>query len=527
MNDTTSSQDASPIDVTLDPAARPFVYSIPSLPAGKQGHYKLIDTFHALAEILSPELYCDIGANTGANAIAFKTRFPHCDVHAFEANPEIYNAYEQRIQLAGISWHNYAITEENGTLPIYIPRKLSKSYVRGKVIARESTEPVNTGKGSLLRRNEEAEYEEIKVPARRLDDLFEQMQTIGARTFLWIDVEGAALSVFKGCTQIFDQVDAIFVELEGHAFWQDQPSITATAEILSRAGFQPILKDSEFGEAQFNVLFMRDTLLQAEIGPRIYDIIKQACIPADTPAAPALNDLTAWFIRQTPIFIPCYNNPSHCAHMLAQLDRWKLRNVVLVDNASTSPEMDRFLDETAQSHHVVRLSENLGPRQFLISDTVYHDVQRLFCITDPDLRFGACLPDDFLEMLVEQTAQHNIGKAGLALDISRPDLMIKKRFQIRRRSFLIHEWEQQFWQQRISVTPGGDPVFLANTDTTFALYDKRLFRPQKFLKSLRIGGRFTVQHMPWYQTDIMSSTERTDYINSQKHSYYQAEPRDS
>jgi hypothetical protein len=73
-----------------------------------------------------------------------------------------------------------------------------------------------------------------------------------------------------------------------------------------------------------------------------------------------------------------------------------------------------------------------------------------------------------------------VGKAGLALDLSDRDTMRDEPMQIGERTWHIWEWEDQFWRNEPKpLRPGGDPVYRAPVDTTFALYDKTFFNPKK------------------------------------------------
>ena len=104
---------------------------------------------------------------------------------------------------------------------------------------------------------------------------------------------------------------------------------------------------------------------------------------------------------------------------------------------------------------------------------------RLFCLTDPDLLLNPDTPADFLAQLAALTERMAVGKAGLALDIADPAALRQESFRIdQARDWKIWEWEAQFWQDQAGTMPGGDPIYRASVDTTFALYNKRYFDPR-------------------------------------------------
>ena len=61
--------------------------------------------------------------------------------------------------------------DKNGRLSVFAPRTLTRAYVDGRVQPANITEPYDTGKTSLLLRNEEAAYDKFDVEARTLDYL--------------------------------------------------------------------------------------------------------------------------------------------------------------------------------------------------------------------------------------------------------------------------------------------------------------------------------------------------------------------
>src|SRR5690606_15883048 len=135
---------------------------------------------------------------------------------------------------------------------------------------------------------------------------------------------------------------------------------------------------------------------------------------------------------------------------------------------------------------VVREAQNRGPRHVFEDPAAYALLPDKFCVTDPDLAFNPALPNDFLAQLAALTERERIGKAGFALDIADPDRMQQGTFRIGEGRYRIWEWEAQFWRHPLAPASGGDPVYEAPIDTTFALYNKRHFDPANFLAAVRV-----------------------------------------
>lgn len=504
------------IDKCLGPDSQSYVGSIPSMPKGAVGHLAMLDAYFDLLADLNPSTFCDIGANKGEAGRRALLTCPEVKVFAFEANPRIHAMYRDLNVGAGVNWINCAVADRPGSLSLFVPKVLSRALKGEALLAQRVVEQEDTGKSSLLKRDEDAEYDVVEVPSVALDDFLRDHAPDG-RVALWIDVEGAASIVLLGAVETLARCDLIVVEVEGFAFWQQQALVTQVMDMLQLNGFAPILRDREYQDAQFNVVFVRKDAALADRQRRIGRAIDTRFSAPDEPGplAPALSPATV------PVLVPCFNNPTYCDQMLKQLQSLGFADVTFVDNGSFSEPMLDWLAQTANGGvRVERMQENLGPHRSIFTPDRLLRLPRWFCVTDPDLAFNPALPEDFLGTMAEAMQQHDICKAGFALNISNRRELRQEKFDIDGKSVHIWEWEQQFWQDRLDFTRGGDPVFLASVDTTFALYDRNTLQTNNLLRSLRIGGRFTAEHLPWLAQPTVSADEARIYRASQKFSYY-------
>ena len=260
--------------------------------------------------------------------------------------------------------------------------------------------------------------------------------------------------------------------------------------------------------------------------------------PVAAPAAPAIAPLTyadaaathanskfyqhlaGGLVANIPVLIPTFNNATYLRNMIPQLAAAGLRNLVIVDNASSAPEMLSYLDALQDEHVVVKLDHNAGPHSIFLSEANYARLPDIFCITDPDLEFNRALPREFLFELIEATEHFRVGKAGFALDIANPHTMQDDRFRYGDRDYSIWEWESRFWQQQIGATLRGDPIYNAPLDTTFAVYNKRYFNRERHICGVRFAGSYTCRHLPWYKESGLSAEEEAYYRAHQKWSTY-------
>ena len=206
----------------------------------------------------------DVGAHDGAASLVIRKRSPNCIIHAFEANPQIYAKNKPRLEAEGVRSWNLAVSDACGRAIVYAPLTLSRRNANGEVIpasVRKETE--NTYKTSLLLRNEDATYREFDVEAVTLDSFAEtHIPDWHQHTaFLWIDVEGASDRVINGAAQFLERTSVIFMEMEGYPFWKEQAKLSTVTAHLMDAGFLPIARDREYGNKQFNILYVHENAL--------------------------------------------------------------------------------------------------------------------------------------------------------------------------------------------------------------------------------------------------------------------------
>ncbi|MBZ0262570.1 MAG: glycosyltransferase [Hyphomicrobiales bacterium] len=223
---------------------------------------------------------------------------------------------------------------------------------------------------------------------------------------------------------------------------------------------------------------------------------------------------------EIPVIIPTFNNPTYLNSMLAQLKELNVSRIIVIDSHSTTPGMVSLLDSLSQGIEVVRLSQNHGPRYCFEADHFYKELPEHFCVTDPDLVFNERMPKSFMQELMDLSEQFRVGKAGLALDISNIAEMRTNKILQCGKEYNIWEWEEQFWRVKVGQTSHHDPIYSADIDTTFSLCNKRYFNLQNPYWAIRVAGRYTCKHIPWYKENSLPPQEEQEYRELQRHSSY-------
>ncbi len=332
----------------------------------------------------------------------------------------------------------------------------------------------------------------------------------GKKLCLWMTAEIDA-SVFANAASDFSDCMAVYLTLSGIQPKDQSSTAIHITEAFLGAGFEPVLRSAEDQHKTFNLLLVRRTQL-SDLAGTLADKVHAACDPKSA-ALPILN-------QDIPVLIPCFNNQTYCRAMIAQLHAHDFKNITLIDNASTNSEMHQFLDEVEALVTVERLADNLGPRHSVFTPERLAKLPKYFCVTDPDIRFNTFLPKDFLSQLIAQMQAHGVGKAGFALDISHRQFFKDTIVDLLHQKWTIWEWEERFWGDRVGQTLGNDAVYRAVVDTTFAIYDNEVWTKDRFLDAVRVGGRFTAGHVPWYEESDVPAEERDAYFSESAFSFY-------
>jgi len=169
---------------------------------------------------------------------------------------------------------------------------------------------------------------------------------------------------------------------------------------------------------------------------------------------------------------------------------------IIVDNASDYPPLLEYYK--SNPCELILLSGNYG------HTVMWHELFPLprerFIITDPDLDMSG-VPDDFLWMLNKGLDRHYVPKCGLSLEIE--DLPDSDEGR------LIRKVEGVYWQD-----PLDDLFFVANTDTTFALYREGM--NHYTIEAIRTNRPYTAKHYSWYYADfnLLPEDEQHYYLTA-------------
>ena len=207
--------------------------------------------------------------------------------------------------------------------------------------------------------------------------------------------------------------------------------------------------------------------------------------------------------KNIPIIINNRNRYTYLLKLISWLEVNGYKNIYIIDNASTYEPLIKFYNQT--SYKVFYLSENVGHLSLWKTGVIKNFEKDYYVYTDPDVVPTDNCPDDVLEYFFSILNQYsNIEKVGFGLKIDDlPDCYLDKEKVI--------SWESKFWTKSIQKE-----VYDAAIDTTFALYKPFTNGLNYVQNSLRTGGNYQLQHLPWYEDSNHPSEENLYYKNNIK-----------
>lgn len=200
-----------------------------------------------------------------------------------------------------------------------------------------------------------------------------------------------------------------------------------------------------------------------------------------------------------PIIINNFNRLEYLLQLIESLEKRGVTNIHILDNNSTYPPLLEYYKKTKYKVHL--LGENLGYRALWKSSVFNLFKDDYYVYTDPDLVICDSCPDNFMDYFMSLHKKYSqIWKVGFSLNINDlPDCFLRKRE--------VQQWESQFERYELEQN-----VFYAAIDTTFAIYKPLLHNNNE--SSIRVGGEYSMKHLPWYIDTLNPSEEEKYYINS-------------
>lgn len=199
-----------------------------------------------------------------------------------------------------------------------------------------------------------------------------------------------------------------------------------------------------------------------------------------------------------PIIINNRNRFSFLKQMIEQLQSFGYMNIYVLDNDSSYPPLLEYYEKA--NVKVIYLKKNLGYRALWISGVFDQFKNKYYVYSDPDILLQDDCPKDFVYHLYRYLNKYSgKEKAGVALKID--DL--PEYYNLKQEVF---KWEKPHWEKKLE-----DDVYDALVDTTLALYKPLAFGNAEECSAIRVAGKLTAKHLPWYLDSLNLSEEEQYY----------------
>lgn len=202
-----------------------------------------------------------------------------------------------------------------------------------------------------------------------------------------------------------------------------------------------------------------------------------------------------------PIIINNFNRLTYLKKLIDSLNSRGYKNIFIIDNASTYPPLLEYYKICP--YKIFRLSENIGYLSLWKTKLYKQFENKYFVYTDSDILIHVDCPNDFIYYFYTIMQRYkNVQKVGFGLLINDlPDTYKYKNEVI--------AWEKQYWQKEVEKN-----IYLANIDTTFALYRPFVkWGSNIYVDHFRTNYPYIAQHLPWYVNSNSMCDEDIYYIN--------------
>ena len=214
----------------------------------------ILDTrrlFCRLLRTFEIDTVCDVGSMDGTDALRFRRALPRASILAFEPNPRNFALMEADEELRHHSIRAFplAASDRRGEATFHV---VEAEYAQRRNSFRR-------GMSSLHRRpNGPHLAETVPVSTVRLDEFLGAESLGDTAIALWIDTEGTAFEVVRGCSGILRSTSMLHVEVETKPVFGSTQGLFADVEReLADAGFIRLATDQPDHLVQFNALFVR------------------------------------------------------------------------------------------------------------------------------------------------------------------------------------------------------------------------------------------------------------------------------
>ncbi len=203
--------------------------------------HEIREAFINLQVQIQPTHIVEVGAREASFSLQMRNMLKDSKIHAFEANPHVYEEFHDEIVLKNISYYNLGVSNHSGT---------------GIFLLDDSKEKIDGSHSLLGRSNKVNSYSQLEIQLTTLDQVLCEEINDDAKVCLWIDAEGLGYQVLEGARKVLEHTQSIFIEVEHKKFWENQTLAPQIISLLESYDFHLVARDMEYFPVQENYIFI-------------------------------------------------------------------------------------------------------------------------------------------------------------------------------------------------------------------------------------------------------------------------------
>jgi hypothetical protein len=205
--------------------------------------------------------------------------------------------------------------------------------------------------------------------------------------------------------------------------------------------------------------------------------------------------------KEIPIVIVNFNQLENLKKLVNYLMSNGYNNIHIIDNNSTYKPLLSYYKVADKRINIYLNNFNYGHMVFWKKSDFFKKFSKgYYVVTDPDvLPVDECPPDflnDFFKTLRNLNSKYKVGFS-LKIDDIPNNYALKDE---------VLKWEDKYWKK---VDANGN--YIADIDTTFALYRPKLRTKKFFYTGLRMSFPYEARHLGWYIDSENLSDEQKFY----------------
>jgi len=199
-----------------------------------------VDVIDLVVQLLPKNpIILEAGSFQGREACIMAKKIPDAQIHSFEPQNCFFKTLEKRAKyFNNINCYNCALGELNGDFNFHLAYGINKNnlWPLGSLLL------PNSFYSFYYEKYLEYKVEPIKVPVKNIASWAVDSK-VKKIDFLWLDAQGAELSILKGMKSLINTVDVIYLNVLFVELYENAPIFVEVQDFLEKRNFFLLARD--------------------------------------------------------------------------------------------------------------------------------------------------------------------------------------------------------------------------------------------------------------------------------------------